>query len=191
MTRGRSVLGMLIAIPVVGLAWLPLLPDRPPLAHTGGFGERTCQECHTDNPLNAAGGTLQLSGLPAIYDAGKPYTLTVRLVRKDLGRGGFELAARVSEGPRSGHQAGALEAVDDRVNVTDSSRAEFGSIEYARHTRAGSTATSDTTQWDVKWTAPAAGTGAVILHIVANAGNDDNSPLGDYIYSTVGTSKAK
>ena len=180
----RRELLVLAVVPAVALATLPVLPDRAPLAHTGGFGERTCQECHSDNQLNDPGGRLEISGMPGIYDPGRSYELTVRLGRRDLGRAGFELAVRVAEGARAGHQAGTLEAIDARVNVADTTRAEFGPVQYARHTLAGSSATSDTTQWTVKWTAPAAGTGAVILHLVGNAGNDDNSPMGDYIYST-------
>jgi hypothetical protein len=160
------------------------LPDRPPLAHTGGFGEKTCQECHNDNPLNDPGGMLRLSGIPGSYEAGHAYTLNILLARKDLGRAGFEIAARVAEGPQAGHQAGKFEASDERVNVADSVVGSFGPVQYARHTAAGSSANSDTTHWTVKWTAPAAGTGAVVFHLVGNAGNDDNSPMGDYIYST-------
>jgi len=28
------------------------------------------------------------------------------------------------------------------------------------------------------------GTGAVVLHVAANAANDDDSPLGDFIYAS-------
>jgi hypothetical protein len=177
------------AAPLTAFAAGSVLPDRPPLAHTGGFGERTCQECHTDNPLNDPVGQLELTGMPEAYQPRRAYSLVVRLIRKDLGRAGFELATRVAQGGLTGHQAGKLEATDTRVNVADSTPADFGPVQYARHTREGSAVTSDTTQWTVKWTAPAAGMGAVILNLVANAGNDDNSPLGDYIYSKTITAR--
>src|SRR5690606_8758969 len=45
-------------------------PDRPPPAHTGGFGEPTCQQCHFDAPLNDPGGALYVEGLPERYTPG-------------------------------------------------------------------------------------------------------------------------
>ena len=161
------------------------LPNRPPLAHTGGFGEPTCAECHFGNSMNEPGGALSLAGLPEEYQPGLTYRISVRLARAELGRGGFELAARVADGPAAGRQAGLLESSDERVNVADSSRADRGVVQYARHTQVGSERGElDTLQWAINWTAPAAGTGAVIFHVAANAANDDNSPLGDFIYTT-------
>ena len=49
--------------------------DGPPIAHTGGFGEPTCRVCHQGQPLNAAGGTLRVEGLPGRYEAGRTYEL--------------------------------------------------------------------------------------------------------------------
>jgi hypothetical protein len=36
--------------------------------------------------------------------------------------------------------------------------------------------------WTVEWTAPAAPAAAVQFNVAANASNNDDSPLGDYIY---------
>ena len=186
--RALAVVGIAVT-PLLALAALPVLPDRPPLAHTGGFGERTCQECHTDNPLNDPAGQLELIGMPEAYQPRRHYSLVIRLIRKDLGRAGFEMATRVAQGGLTGHQSGKLESTDARVNIADSTRSDFGPVQYARHTREGSSVASDTTQWTVQWTAPGPRMGAVMLNLVANAGNDDNSPLGDYIYSKTVTSR--
>ena len=35
---------------------------------TGGFGEQSCHLCHLDNPLNAPGGALEVSGVPLSAD---------------------------------------------------------------------------------------------------------------------------
>jgi len=55
--------------------------DGPPVAHTGGFGEPTCQACHQGEPLNAPGGSLRIEGLPQRYEPGRAYTLTMVLRR--------------------------------------------------------------------------------------------------------------
>jgi hypothetical protein len=182
-------LGLVLVVAAFGWS-LTVLPDRPPLAHTGGFGEPTCLECHFDDPINDKGGVFTLAGVPDRYEPGKSYPITVRLGRKEIARGGFELSTRIAEGPSAGHQAGRLEATDNRVNLADSTRADVGAVQYARHNRAGSdVGKTDTLEWVVKWTAPASAAGAVIFHAAGNAANDDNSPLGDYIYTTTATAR--
>ena len=114
----------------------------------------------------------------------------MRLARAQLRRGGFELTARLADGVRAGVQAWSLEPVDDRVNVADTVVGSYGAVRYARHTRAGSLpGTADTVQWSVRWTAPT--TGSVVFQVAANAGNDDGSPLGDYVYvATLNTGRS-
>jgi len=148
--------------------------DGPPPARTGGFGEPTCRECHTDFELNASGGGLTIEGLPAAYDPGAPYVLTVVLRSADMGRAGFQLSVR-DEG---GRQAGQLSGLGTRVRVTG----EDG-ISFAHHTAAGSVVSDDeTTSWSLEWTAPAPAV-PVWVHVTANSANGDDSPLGDFIYA--------
>lgn len=55
-------------------------------------------------------------------------------------------------------------------------------IEYATHTRAGAASTGqDTARWVIGWRPPAEGS-PVVLHVAANAANDDASEFGDHIY---------
>ena len=54
-----------------------LYPEEPPPAHTGGFGEPTCLQCHFDGALNEPGGELRVEGLPEAYMPGETYTLDV------------------------------------------------------------------------------------------------------------------
>jgi hypothetical protein len=110
------------------------------------------------------------------------YRISVRLVRPGLGNGGFELSARVAGGNGAGRQAGVLQSTDFRVDVTDSVKANVGRIGSQR-------IRPDTLLWTVEWKAPATAVGPVIFHVVANAGNDDNSPLGDYVYTTASSSR--
>ncbi|MGH7672402.1 MAG: choice-of-anchor V domain-containing protein [Gemmatimonadales bacterium] len=156
--------------------------DGPPPAYTGGFGEPTCHACHVGAPLNEAGGTLAIDGVPDRYQPGRPYDLEVTLRREGMRRSGIELAARLADGDRAGTQAGVLAPADDRtVVVRDSSTR----IEYLTHTLVGtSVAAGGTGRWTFRWTAPAdASERAVVFHIAANAANDDDSPLGDFIYA--------
>ncbi len=153
----------------------------PPPAHTGGFGEPTCRECHFDAGLNEPGGGVAIAGAPDRYTAGRTYELAVTLRRAGMLRGGFQLAARFADGDSLGRQAGALAPTDARTAVVWDTTTHVG---YIEHTEAGSAVTNAAVRWTIRWTAPAAARGAVIFHVAANAANDDDSPLGDFIYTT-------
>jgi hypothetical protein len=158
---------------------------RPPLARTGGFGEQTCGECHFGGPERPPG-TISLGGVPERYRPSESYSLELTLVDATARVGGFQIAARVAEGPNAGRQAGTLCAIDSRVVVaTDSA----SGTQYASHSIA---APADSLRWRLTWRAPPADVGGVIFHIVANAADDDDSPLGDAILtSTVVTQPRK
>jgi hypothetical protein len=151
--------------------------ENPPLAHTGGFGEPTCQACHFDQPLNAPNGSLTLTGLPNSYVTGTAYEITVALRHPDLGRGGFELSARFSDGT----QAGTLRAVTERSTV--STEDAGGGVQYAYHTATGAMPTApELASWTLEWVAPARGD-SVVFHVSANAANFDASEFGDFVYT--------
>jgi len=148
--------------------------DRPPPAHTGGFGEPTCLACHLPAGAPDSIGGVTLDGLPAGgYRAGTRYLLRVAVRRPGLAAAGFELAARLEDGT----QAGTLRAPDPRVALTEQS-----GVHFAHHTRAGTTA-ADSSQWTVEWTAPERAAGPVRIHLAADAANGDESPLGDHVYA--------
>jgi hypothetical protein len=147
---------------------------RPPLAHTGGFGEPSCRECHFDGPTRPAD-ALSLGGLPDRYQPGRVYSLEVAIRDTTARVGGFQLSARVAQGPHAGSQAGTLCAVGVRVEVATDS---VTGVQYASHARA---APADSLRWTLTWQAPAEEVGAVIFHVAANSANDDDSMLGDVI----------
>ncbi len=89
--------------------------DGPPIGHTGGFGEPTCQGCHLGNQLNAPGGMLGVEGIPAAYTPNERYRITLVLQSEDMGAAGFQAALRFSGGDHAGTQAGRLEPYDLRV----------------------------------------------------------------------------
>jgi hypothetical protein len=146
----------------------------PPVAHTGGFGEPTCAECHFDSSPREAE-ALSLGGLPESYRPGELYRLDVAIGDTAARAGGFQLATRVAAGPYAGAPAGTLCAVNARVAVvTDTTTG----VQYASHAGA---APADSLRWELMWRAPSGDVGPVIVHVAGNAANDDDSPLGDAI----------
>jgi hypothetical protein len=152
---------------------------------TGGFGEKTCVFCHFQDSLNLPPGEVSIAGVPERWEAGRVYPVTVTVTRPRMDLGGFQLTARFESG---GAQAGAL-----AVRPEDSLRVKITTdkdVQYIHHVRAGAREVApDTARWTVGWTAPSAG-GAVLFHVAANAASDDDSPLGDYIYTTSARSLA-
>jgi hypothetical protein len=150
---------------------------------TGGFGEQSCHLCHLDNAVNAPGGTLTIGGVPTAYAPGETYTITVSLARDGMRRGGFEIAARFAGGKQKGKQAGSWKITDARMQLIPG--AVDKSLTFVQHNLIGSrTATPGTNSWTIEWTAPSAQTrpNVVQFNVAANASNNDDSPLGDYIY---------
>jgi hypothetical protein len=104
------------------------------------------------------------------------------LRRAGMLRAGFQLAARY-EGMGmvpGGAQAGVFASSDGRTAVVWDTVSHVG---YIEHTAAGTVLSGDVGRWMVRWTAPAV-PGGVVLHVAANAANDDDSPLGDFIYTS-------
>ncbi|MBW3552620.1 MAG: hypothetical protein KY466_03870 [Gemmatimonadetes bacterium] len=174
----------LAAALVIGAALSALAPGAvayrtgPPAGYTGGFAEPTCAACHWgDEGAVREPGALTVD-VPERYEPGAAYDLTVRLRDPGLRTAGFQLSARFADGPDAGAQAGDLAAADSAVMVVTSG----AGISYASHAAAGTLPAADgRAAWVVRWTAPAGG--AVVFHVVANAGDDDASPLGDRIHS--------
>ena len=162
--------------------------DGPPPAHTGGFGGDTCHACHFENDLDAPGGSLTLDGVPDAFDPSMTYRIAVSLERPGMGRAGFQLAARVSEGDRAGGPAGTLQTLggDERVQVVDGP----DGVAYAQHTEPGSALTGpEETSWTVEWRPAATDAAPVTFHVAANAANDDASEFGDFIYTASATTR--
>jgi hypothetical protein len=91
-------------------------------------------------------------------------------------RAGFMLSTRTA----SGAQAGTLRPADASTTTTAA-----GGVAYIHHAPAGTHATHDTREWSFEWSTDGlAGGTDVMVHVAANAGNDDASPFGDWIYAT-------
>ena len=79
--------------------------EGAPPGFSGGFKEESCHACHFHAEPNTPPGRLMIEGVPARFELGHRYVLTITLTRDDMKRAGFQLAARFRD---SGAQAGTL-----------------------------------------------------------------------------------
>jgi len=148
----------------------------PDDGHTNAPGEANCTSCHNSFPLNSGSGMLSLAGLPAQYTPGELYDLTLTLSDPVAMRWGFQLTILGG----GGASVGAITVTD---GGTQSS--QTGSRVYLKHNILGTApGTAGSKSWNLRWTAPAAGTGVATLYVAGNAANNDNTNLGDRIYAT-------
>jgi len=175
-----------ILLPIAALIlWAPLraLPfkEGPYPNVTGGFGEQSCHLCHLDNRINAPGGAVTLDGVPPAFVPGRAYPITVAVKREGLRRGGFEIAARFASGKQKGRQAGSWKPLDARVQLIPGAVDKV--LTFVQHNLAGSRVPeTGVNTWMIEWTAPSDASAPVQFNVAANASNNDDSPLGDYIY---------
>jgi len=169
--------GFLIALPLAASAF----KEGPYPNVTGGFGEQSCHLCHLDNKINDPEGVLELTGVPPAFTPGRTYPITVTIKRDGLRRGGFEIAARFASGTLKGRQAGTWKLTDARAQFIPG--AVDHALTFVQHNLAGSrAATRGANTWTIEWTAPEPANAPVQFNVAANASNNDDSPLGDYIY---------
>src|SRR5439155_1800269 len=149
----------------------------PDPASNGIFGDtQACATagCHVGNPVNATGGSLTLTGLPATWVPGQAYPLTVPVQRTGAILYGFQLSAVVDA---TNQQAGSFTPGSSRVKVITG-----GGIQYAEHSNAqvqpGPTFT-------VTWTAPSTAVGKVRFNLAGNAANGNIQNTGDFIYTQI------
>jgi hypothetical protein len=167
---------VLIGLPIAAAAF----KEGPYPNVTGGFGEQSCHLCHLDNRLNAPGGTVTLDGVPPTFTPGQTYPITVTIRREGMQRSGFEIAARFAAGRQRGRQAGSWNLLDARAQLIPG--AVDKALTFVQHNLTGSrAATAGANTWTIEWTAPAT-TAPVQFNVAANASNNDDSPLGDFIY---------
>jgi hypothetical protein len=146
-------------------------------AHTGAFGEPTCQRCHSDYPLNDGAADIRLNSIPLLYDTRTVYSLQLRVQHPELKRAGFQMSARFEDGSQAGSWIRtARDTVFTRVQ-------EAGGIDYVSHTEAGTMRVrGDTALWVVKWESPTTNQ-RVVFSVAVNVSNYDASEFGDRIFT--------
>jgi len=152
---------------------------------TGGFGESTCLQCHSNHQLNegrSLGGKFEIEGIPDEYEAGKDYRLTMLIAHPGQSRWGVELSVRSAN---KGEQAGRLIAADSITEVK-----EEGGVSYITLTDAGASVRNpDRQRVSFVWVAPEASAGMILFNAAGNAANGNDEPAGDYIYMAGGFSR--
>lgn len=143
---------------------------------TGGFGEQTCHSCHFDYDLNQKGGSLSVAGIPETLIPDEKAEITVTVESEHLKNAGFQISARFKDGSQAGSFAWKGDRLMFTPNISDN-------VKYLQHSREGTTPTGDReAEWTFTWTAPEAASQPIIFNVAANAGNDDDSAFGDWIY---------
>jgi hypothetical protein len=170
LTRPALPAALLAAAPIFALALLPAaVVATPDLAAPAppGHPVESCAECHFDGPPRVDSPAISLVDPAGHYAAGKTHVLTVHLALAEGETGGFLAALWREDGA-----AGTLAAGEGTA-------ARGEAVISAPPVRA---ATADGLRWSFAWTSPEA-PGTVHLQLAANAGNGDQSPLGDRLHA--------
>lgn len=155
-------------------------PYGPPDHEAGDPPDNiNCTACHSTYTVNSGPGVAQLRNLPAAFQPGQTYTLTVSIAQPGQLRWGFELCALV----RDSVDAGQLAAVD--TNLVQTSVYPFLlNRHFIKQKLAGSFwYQPDSASWQIRWTAPSAAYDTASFYVALNAANGDDTHLGDYIYT--------
>jgi len=149
--------------------------SQPPQGYTGAGGVY-CNQCHSTNPLNNAGGGIAIQGLPANgYNAGQAYdfSLTTTHSLPNRLRWGFSIEARNSMGVNVG------------TFSTTNANAGLNGVELSHRNAVSTVMQAAFTYNNLKWTAPAspsANDENITFYFVGTAANGSGSS-GDFIYS--------
>lgn len=181
---------IIVLLVVVSTAMAYRYGKGPKTECTNAPGEMSCRitDCHAQYELNSGGGSLTLQGVPAVYDPGRRYVLTVTLAQKGQKRWGFQLTALTT----ANQPAGDFSLVPDSLTQIKTATFPDSSIrQYVEHTAEGSYMgrRDGPVNWDLIWTAPVQPAGDIVFYTAANAANFNKKPWGDYIYTRADTSR--
>lgn len=163
---------LLLIFVFVFLVPIALFASRigPDDGYTGAPGESSCIVCHTGNSLNASGGSLTITGVPASYELDTDYTITVTLSRTGVTRFGFELTAeKTSDNTSTG-----------TLTAGSGSQVSGGYIKQ----KSDGTDGSGSKSWSFTWRSPSSDVGEIKFYAAGNATNSNGATDGDFIYTT-------
>jgi hypothetical protein len=165
----------------------PMAYTGAPKATTPNLGQvKYCTSCHGDFSLNTAGGGLTVTGLPgATYTPGQVYNFSIKINHATANRSIWGFAIK------------AVNTTDNKVVGTFSSASANASLKGSAtantaelsHTNAPVTGNAGNyTFANLTWTAPSmpgANDANIRFYVTGNAGNNDGSETGDYIYTSM------
>ena len=138
-----------------------------------------CTACH-DHPgqINVGSGNVRIDGVPAVYETGRDYTVAVTVQQAGRQRFGFQLTA--IDG--SGNRAGTFGSLGGDTQVIP--EVGLGGRQYIVHTQSGTSGSSGSHVWEIRWTAPSTDAGTVRFFVAGNAADGDGTNQGnDFIYT--------
>ncbi len=136
--------------------------------YSGAPGSGTCNNCHIGEAPNAAPGKIMVeSDIPASgYKANTTYNVTVKVVYP--GRQLFGFNFKTTGGSLAAVSPSAVSISADKFEATH---------------RSSAPPARDTGKFELKWTAPATGTGNVQIYVAGVAANGNGSNSGDNVYT--------
>jgi len=153
----------------------------PDWGYTNAPGDLgNCTSCHdTFHDPNIGPGSVRVTNLPAVYNPGQQYTLSVTVQQSNRQRFGFQLTALDLNGSRAGTLASL--SSDTLVNAETGA----GGRQYIEHSEIGTFPNgANSRTWQVRWTAPSTDIGTVRFWFAGNAANGDGTNQNDYIYTS-------
>jgi len=138
--------------------------------------------CHESFPVDSGPGSIAIE-VPASYEPGMTYAITVDVTQEDQLRWGFQITVLDALFQPAGEFASTdantrvqteFDLFTDRSYITHSSPPANG-------TAAG---TPGGNSWSFQWSAPATDLGPVTFWAAGNAADNSVTSLGDYIYTT-------
>jgi hypothetical protein len=165
-----------LAVPWVGYGF----SSGPYGGFTGAPGEDNCRHCHKSFPLNSGGGMITIDGFPDSYTPGETYHVTISMVSQTALDWGFEATVITDQGKK---RAGKLIVTDPAhtkivpgIFLTERRYIEQKTAGHYDGQRGG-------VSWMFDWRAPKKAKGPITIYACGNAGNDNDKPTGDFIYS--------
>jgi hypothetical protein len=153
----------------------------PQQGKTGAPGEGACSQigCHTSSILRIKDSSTTFTFSPALvnntYQPGTTYDVAITIAYNQRSKFGFQATVLNSNNTKGGDLAKAS-ATDNTTSLVIGS-GTFANRQYIQHTNNGNTGTNSRT-WSFKWTAPAAGTGAVTFFTAMLAADGDGQSDG-------------
>ncbi len=142
-------------------------------------GGSNCTICHGGG---GGSGSVQILGAPSVYAAGAIYDLTVRVSDSAQLGAGFQLSAEDGTGAHVGTLL-ITDAINTELNGSNPNwvnHTELGVVDSV----ANWAANGNSADYNVRWAAPASDVGPVTFFAAGNAIDDNNSLVGDNIYTT-------
>lgn len=146
-------------------------PEGAPAGHTGANNQQDCSLCHFAGPEPSAKSGLRLRGLPEPITPGTLVELTLVMLDPESKVGGFQAMI----------ESGAWQTSSNQQVLT------LNGDEYLTHTQPVSSDATDNgemkTLFTLHWRVPDNLNICPTLYAAAVAADDDDSPLGDNVYT--------